>query len=61
MTEEVVTFERNDSLIDIAEAFNKNSFRRVPIVHNNKPIGIVSRKDIIACILKLRRKNTVNV
>ncbi|MFC1676482.1 CBS domain-containing protein [Planctomycetota bacterium] len=38
---------------------NKNNFRRVPIVHKGKPIGVVSRKDIIEYILKLRRKNTV--
>ena len=61
MTKEVVSFERNDSLIDIAESFNKNSFRRVPIVHEGKPIGIVSRRDIIGYILKLRRKDKVSV
>ena len=61
MTKEVVCFDRNDSLIDIVESFNENNFRRVPIVHNGKPIGIISRKDIIEYILKLRRKNEVTV
>ncbi len=61
MTKEVVCFDRNDSLIDIVESFNENNFRRVPIVHNGKPIGIISRKDIIEYILKLRRKNKVTV
>ena len=31
----------------------ENNFRRVPVVEDGKAIGIVSRKDIIAYILKL--------
>ena len=61
MTEEVVSFQSNDSLIDIAESFIKNNFRRVPIVEDDKLVGIISRKDIIEYILKLRPKNKVTV
>jgi len=59
MTKDPVCFNADDSLIDIAECFIKNNFRRVPIVAEGKLAGIVSRKDIIAYILKLRRKNKV--
>jgi len=57
MTKGIVSFDQEDSLIDIAESFIKNHFRRVPIVARGKLVGIVSRKDIIKYILKLRRKD----
>ncbi len=55
MTEDVVSFDKEDSLIDIAESLIKNDFRRVPILEDGKLIGILSRKDVIACILILQR------
>ena len=57
MTKGIVSFDQEDSLIDIAESFIKNHFRRVPIVAQGKLVGIISRKDIIKYILKLRRKD----
>jgi len=59
MTEGVVSFKQDDSLVDIAESFIENNFRRVPIVEDRKLVGIISRKDIIEYILKLRHKNKV--
>jgi CBS domain-containing protein len=61
MTEEVVCFDKEDSLIDIAESFMKSSFRRVPILDEGRLVGIISRKDIIGYILKLRHKDKVEV
>ncbi len=61
MTQEVASFDQNDSLIDITESFISNHFRRVPITDNGKVTGIISRKDIIAYILKLRRKDRTPV
>jgi len=57
MTKGIVSFDQEDSLIDIAESFIKNHFRRVPIVAQGKLVGIVSRKDIIRYILRLRHKD----
>lgn len=57
MTEDIVCFNEDDSLVAIAEAFIKNNFRRVPIVAHGKLAGIISRKDVIEYILKLRHKN----
>lgn len=61
MTEEVIRFEHRGSLVDITRSFTDNHFRRVPIVTNGKLVGIVSRKDIIAYMLKLQRKDKAAV
>ena len=57
MTETPFSFDQEGSLIDVAECFMKNHFRRVPITSEGKLVGIVSRKDIIKYILKLRHKD----
>jgi CBS domain-containing protein len=59
MTKGVVSFNQDDSLVDIAECLIENSFRRVPITSQGKLVGIISRKDIVAYILKLRHKEKV--
>lgn len=57
MTEDVVSFDENDSLIGITECFIDSNIRRVPITSKGKLAGVISRKDIIAYILKLRHKD----
>ena len=61
MTKDVISFDQEDSLIDITESLIKHDFRRVPILEEGKLVGILSRKDVIACILKLRHKNKAAV
>ena len=61
MTEQVIFFDQEDSLIDVAESFIEGNFRRVPIVNDGRLVGIISRKDIIAYILKLRHKDKTAV
>ena len=61
MTKGIVSFNEEDSLIDIAECLIKSNFRRVPILSEGKLVGIISRKDIIAYILKLRHKDKAMV
>jgi CBS domain-containing protein len=56
MTKDIICFDEEESLVDIAECFTKHHFRRVPILKNGKLAGIISRKDIIAYILKLRHR-----
>lgn len=56
MSENIVTFDENDNLIDITECLINNNFRRVPITSGGKLAGIISRKDIIKYILELRHK-----
>lgn len=61
MTRNPVSFDEEESLIDIAECFIENNFRRVVILKKGKLAGIISRKDIIACILKLRHRDKAAV
>ena len=56
MTEDIVTFDEDDSLIDITECFLTNPFRRVVITSGGKISGVVSRRDIIKYILNLRQR-----
>jgi CBS domain-containing protein len=52
MTEEVVSFSPRDSLLDICDCLIHNHFRRVTIIERGRLVGIVSRSDIIAYILR---------
>ncbi|MCF7972323.1 MAG: CBS domain-containing protein [Phycisphaerae bacterium] len=52
MTENVVSFAQTDSLADICDCLIHNDFRRVPILTDGRLVGIVSRADIMMCILK---------
>jgi CBS domain-containing protein len=52
MTEKVVTFNHDDSLFDVCRCLMNNDFRRVPILKQNRLVGIISRADIILYILK---------
>ena len=61
MTKDVICFDQEESLIDITEHLIKHDFRRVPILEEGKLVGILSRKDVIACILKLRHKSKAAV
>ncbi len=56
MTKDIVTFDEDDSLIDITECFLTNPFRRVVITSGGKISGVVSRRDIIKYILNLRQR-----
>ena len=52
----VVTIDEEDSLIDVAEVFMHHTIRRVPILHGDKVIGIISRRDVIRCIRDVRKQ-----
>jgi CBS domain-containing protein len=52
MTKDVVSFDQNEDFIAICECLVNSNFRRVPITAGGKLVGIISRKDIIAYILK---------
>ena len=47
MTANVVTFDVSDSLSDVCNCLATNSFRRIPILFEGRPIGAISRADLI--------------
>jgi CBS domain-containing protein len=54
MTTGVIGFEQNTSLFEICDCLINNNFRRVPILNQGKLVGIISRTDIMAYIMKNR-------
>ena len=53
MTEHAISFDIDDSLIDICDFLAKGLVRRVPITSEGKLVGIVSVPDIIRYTLAL--------
>jgi len=60
MTQPALYFDENENLLDVCAFLKKNVFRRVPITSNGKLIGIVSIRDVIEFILRLRGKVPVS-
>jgi CBS domain-containing protein len=54
MTKNVVSFDADDDLFDVCDCLIENNFRRVPVTSKGKLVGIITRGDIVAYILKLR-------
>jgi CBS domain-containing protein len=61
MTKEVVSFDHEADVIDIAQAFLQKNFRRVPIVEKGRPVGIISKKDVIGYILRQKSEEKIAV
>ena len=53
MTEHTISFDIEDSLIDVCDFLAKGLVRRVPITSEGKLVGIVSVQDIIKYTLTL--------
>ena len=53
MTRDVKTVTPDMSILDLAVLFLKNKYRRYPVVSGNRPIGIVSRRDVLKALLTL--------
>lgn len=61
MTQPALYFDENENLLDICDFLKKNVFRRVPITSEGKLVGIISIRDVIAFILRLRGKVPTSV
>ena len=61
MTEPVVHFEEDEPLLDVCHCLRDNSMRRVPVTSNGKVVGVISRSDILKCILELSEQSAVKV
>lgn len=54
MTTDVKSFDSSKSVVDICAHLFLHDIKRVPIVQDGKLVGIVSRRDVIREILRLR-------
>jgi CBS domain-containing protein len=50
MSTELTTVNSEMGLVDLAEIFQKNHFRRLPVVDNGILVGQVSRRDVLKAI-----------
>ena len=57
MTKPPIHFDKNENLLNICDCLVVHSFRRVPITSEGKLVGLISRADIIDCILHLKKQN----
>ena len=57
MTQPVIHFDENERLLDICYCLRDNSIRRVPVTSDGKVVGVISRSDIIKCILQQAEAN----
>ena len=53
MTRPVISFEEEDSLLDIVYCLRDSSIRRIPVTSDGKVVGIISRADILRRIYQL--------
>jgi CBS domain-containing protein len=59
MTHPAVHFEQDEPLLDVCFCLRDNSIRRVPVTSNNRVVGVISRSDILKCILELCDEDVV--
>ena len=52
MTQPAIHFEEEACVVDICHFLKDHSIRRVPITRNGKVVGVISRSDIIKCIVQ---------
>ena len=57
MTQPAIHFEEHEPLLDVCYCLRDNSIRRVPVTSNGKVSGVISRSDILKCIIKQSDKN----
>ena len=51
MSEKVITLHPDDSIEEFIEKIMEHKFHRYPVVKDGKPVGIVSRRDLLKLII----------
>jgi len=59
MTQPAIHFEEEEPLLDVCYCLRDNAIRRVPVTSNGKVVGVISRSDILKCILQLWDEDAV--
>jgi len=53
MTVDTQTVDAEMSIVDLAQVFVKSRFRRFPVMHDNRLVGQISRRDVLRALAKL--------
>ncbi len=53
MSDQVATVEADASIVDVAEMFIRDDYRRYPVVSNNRLVGQISRHDVLRALEQL--------
>ena len=53
MTQPAIHCEQAEPLLDVCYCLRDNNIRRVPVTSKGKVVGVISRSDILKCILQL--------
>lgn len=61
MTREVVTASDDATLVELVELIEKHRVKRIPIVRDNKLVGIVSRANLLGALLSREPEGTVEL
>lgn len=59
MTQPAIHFEENEKVLDVCYCLRDNAIRRVPVTSDGKVVGVISRTDILKCILRLWQENSL--
>lgn len=51
MSKDVITISSNESILEAATLLEKNDIDRLPVVENNKMVGIITRADLIRALI----------
>ncbi len=53
MSRDVETVEADTDIVEVAELFLKNPFRRFPVLRNDRLVGVISRHDVLRALAEL--------
>jgi len=53
MSRDLYTIHEDLDLLSIAQIFRSKGFRRLPVVRDQKLVGQISRRDVMAAVIKL--------
>ena len=55
MSTELVTVDPDTDILEVAQLFLDNRFRRLPVVKRDRLVGQISRRDVLRAIQEMRR------
>ena len=53
MSREVETVDADDDIVAVAGMFLEHGFRRYPVMHNGRVVGVISRHDVLRALRQL--------